>query len=163
MQQKLYVGRLEVLTKHRSFEKFRSRRHAFGRITHIRHDVTGDSALLAQFTKASIKKVHFIQLNHTIERIKLDPQLGLNVHKLDWESLKLISCLDASFAKAADLHSELLLVLFLCHECNRINWIHFRRYKCRRVVISVLGGKSHPFVYVSDASFATRHYLSKII
>lgn len=102
------------------------------------------------------------QLNTAIKRVKDNPDLGLKIDALNRNKLRVISYADSSFANASDLATQLGFVIFLSDESKRVNWLHFRSYKCRRVVRSVLSGETHAFVDAFDSSFTLRHDLSNI-
>lgn len=95
--------------------------------------------------------------------IKKDPKLGLIVHQLDLESLRIVSHADASFANLPDLKTQLGFIVLLTDKTGRVNWLHFRSYKCKRVVRSVLGGETHAFVDSFDAAYAIRHDLETMV
>lgn len=163
MHQYPYAKKLAVLDKKCSFPDFRSRRHELGWITHTRPDVAGDSALLDQVTQHTFKPIHVKQINTAIQRVKDNPELGLRVHNLNKNKLKIISYADVSFANSADFRTQLGFVVFLSDDTNRVNWIHFRSYKCKRVVRSVLAGETHAFVDAFNSAFTLRHDLSTMV
>lgn len=163
MHQSPYAQKLDVLRGDCPFAEFRSRRHELGWITHTRPDVAADSALLAQVTEKTFKPLHVKQLNAAIIRVKKEPGLGLKVHVLNRDKLRIISYADTSFANASDLGTQLGFVVFMTDGTKRVNWLHFRSYKCRRVVRSVLAGETHAFVDAFDSSFTLRHDLSEIV
>lgn len=125
--------------------------------------MAGDSAILVQVTKDSFLPIHVKLLNAAIQRIKAEQKLGLQVHDLNKESMKIIAYSDASFANMTNLRTQLRFALFLSYDTNRINWLHYRSYKFKRVVRSVLAGEPHAFVDPFDVSFALRHVLSEIV
>lgn len=79
------------------------------------------------------------------------------------DSLRIISHAYASFANLPDLKTQLGFVVFLMDDTGRVNWLHFRSYKCKRVVRSVLGGETHAFVDSFEAAYAIRHDLETMI
>lgn len=85
------------------------------------------------------------------------------MHKLDVSSLRIISHADASFANLADLKTQLGFVILLSDSTNPVNWLHFRSYKCKRVVRSVLGGETHAFADSFDAAYAIRYDIQKMV
>lgn len=103
------------------------------------------------------------RLNSAIRKVKHDPDLGLKVHCLNKEKLTIISYADASFANVSHFRSQLGFVVFLADDTNRVNWLHYRSYKCRRVVRAVLAGETHAIVDSFDSAFTLHHDLSKII
>lgn len=163
MHQAQYADKIELLKKDCSFETFRSRRHELAWITHTRPDVTAEAAMLSQITPELFNHTHVMQLNRAIKRIKAEPKLGLIVHSLDLESLRLISHADASFANLSDLRTQLGFVVLPIDKTGRVNWFHFRSYKCKRVVRSVLGGETHAFVDSFDAAYAIRYDMQQMI
>lgn len=163
MHQAQYAKKIETVEKKCTFERFRSRRHELAWITHTRPDIAAEAAMLAQVTRVSFSPNHVTQLNRAIRRVKAEPELGLTVHKLKPESLQILVHADASFANLPDLKTQLGFVVLLTDETNRVNWLHFRSYKCKRVVRSVLAGETHAFADAFDAAYAIRHDLVQII
>lgn len=162
MHQAQYAAKIELLDKNCDYEIFRSRRHELAWITHTRPDVAAEAAILAQVTIESFSPNHITQLNRAIKRVKKEPKLGLLVHQLDVNSLYIIAHADSSFANLPDLKSQLGFVILLSDKTGRVNWLHFRSYKCKRIVRSVLGGETHAFVDSFDAAFSIRHDLQKM-
>lgn len=163
MHQTEYAQKIQPLDKNCTYEEFRSRRHKLAWITHTRPDVAVEAAILAQITQQLFQPTHITQLNRAIKRIKDQPELGLIVHKLDLESLRLIVHAHISFGNLPDYKTQLGFVVLLSDKTNRVNWFHYRSYKCKRVVRSVLGGETHAFADAFDASYAIRHDLQKIM
>lgn len=126
MHQMPYAEKISVVEKGSNFEVFRSHSHELGWITHNLPDVAGDSALLAQVTKESFKPLHIQQIYKAIKRMKKDPGIGLKVHKLEMESLRIIAFSDTSFANTSNFRTQLGFVIFLGDARNRVNSLNFR-------------------------------------
>lgn len=107
--------------------------------------MASEAAILTQITEELFQPTHIKQLNRAIQRIKEQPDLGLVVHQLNRDSLRIIVHADASFANLTDFRTQLGFVVLLSNHTRRVNWLHYRSYKCKRVVRSVLGGETHAF------------------
>lgn len=163
MNQAQYTDKIKSLDKGCTYGQFRSRRDELAWITHTSTEVAAESAILAQVTAESFYPVHITQLNKAIKRVKEEPYLGLICHKLYLESLHTVVNADASFANLPDLKSQLGFAVLLTDKTNQVNWLHFRSYKWKRAVLSVLGGETHAFADAFDAAYALRHDIEKIL
>lgn len=163
MHQSQYAAKIELLHKNCGYEKFRSRPHELAWITHTRPDVLVEAVILAQVTAESFSPCHIAQLNKVIKRVKKEPEFGLIVNQLYNESLHIIVHVDSLFTNLPDLKSQLGFVILLSDKNGRVNWLHFKSYKCKRVARSVLSGETHAFVDSFDAAYAIRYDLEKMI
>lgn len=163
MHQAQHANKIEPLEKGSTFERFRSRRHELAWILHTRPDITASASILSQVTQETFFPNHITQLNKAIKLIKQNPKLRLIVHQLDIDFLRIISYAVASFQNLPDLKTQLGFVVLLTDKTSRINWLHFRTYKYKRVVRSVLGGETHAFVNSFDAAYAIRYDLETIV
>lgn len=163
MHQAQYDAKIETVEKGCTFERFRSRRHELAWITHTRPDVAAEAAMLAQVTAESFSPSHINQLNRAIKRINDEPKLGIIVHKLNMNSLRILVHADASFANLPDLKTQLGFIVLLADDTLRVNWLHFRSYKFKPVVRSVLGGDTHSFADSFDAAYDLRHDIEQML
>lgn len=83
------------------------------------------------------------------------------INKLNLEQLRIIAYSDALFTNNEDLKSQLVFVILLTDETKRVNWSHYRSYRCERAVRSVLASETHPFLDAFDALYAMRYDLNK--
>lgn len=119
-----------------------------------------ETAILAHITE---KRLHITQLNRAIKRAIDNPDLGLIVHQLDLKSLRIIVHTYASFANLPDHKTQLGFFVLLTDDTRRVSWLHYRSYKCNRVVRSILGEEIHAFADAFDASYSIRHDLQNIM
>lgn len=109
MHQADYANKLSLLEKGCTFTQFRSRRHELAWLTHTRPYIASEAAILAQVTAKLFKPTHVSQLNSAIRRVENDPNLGLIVHKLNQDKLKIVVHADVSFANLHDVRKQLAI------------------------------------------------------
>lgn len=124
-----------------------------------------EALILAQFTEQIFTTAHVIQLNQAFKRITDtdEPYVGLIVHKVDVNSLRLIFQSDSSFTNLPDLKTQLSFVILLSDATKTVNGLQYRSYRCKRVVIFAPGAETHAFANAFDASYAIRCDLQQII
>lgn len=126
MHQKEYAQKIQPLQKGCTHAEFRSRRHELAWIAHTGSDVEAEAAILEQVTYQVFQPTHVTQLNRAIKRVKDSLDLGLIVHRLELDSLRMIVHADSTFSHLPEYKTQLSFIMFLSDKTKSVNWIHYR-------------------------------------
>lgn len=88
-------------------------------------------------------------------------QTGARQYALNLEQLRLVAFADSSFASLEGCGRQIGCVVIPTDDMKHVNWIHFSRFKCRRVLQSEIDGKTYAFVDTFNAAFIIKHDLER--
>lgn len=99
------------------------------------------ASISLQATASSSNRAHVKILNASVSYVYETPQIGLRVHPMALESIRVVIYADASFANNSDFSTQLGYMILLTADSARTNPIHFSSNTSHRVVTSVLRGE----------------------
>lgn len=161
--QESYAEKLNPLSKNeRSYENFRSLHGKLNWMANCtRPDVAFESAVLSQITEDAIQPSHYLMLSSAIRNCKRN-KLSLKCPHINMDTAKICGFSDASFANAADLSSQLGMVIILCDDQNNAGIAHYCSWKSPRVTRSVLAAETYAFSTCFDFAHALKKDLFRI-
>lgn len=130
-----------------TFSYFRSSRINFAWICNSRRDLSCGVSTLAKVIEAdfnSRQKKMVKRVNKLLLYARKNP-VQLILELIDLASLHIVGFSDASFENNVDNSTQLCFFIFLRDSFNRASKIHFKSYKSRRIIHSVLYGELFAF------------------
>jgi len=165
MSQRSYIEKLMLLPSDASFQLYRSVRAAASWVTHTRPDIccaVNKAAQVKDNDESQVSTEDIKLLNSAIKRMKKTQDMVLSYAPLDLDSLHLRVYTDASFGCNTDYTSQLGYVILLCDSQDRCHVLDFASKKCKRVVLSILGGDVYAFTEGFNCAFMVRRDLERI-
>lgn len=138
-------------------------RHRLAWIGHTRSDVLEPVNILSQVTEKTFGPHHVKLINGIIQRVKRNDTRGLIHHDLKLSHLRIIVYTDSSLENNNYATPKLGLLVLLTDNMGRANCLNYFSYNSKRVVRSVLDGKTYAFVYGFDSVFMLRHDVEKMV
>lgn len=161
MNQSLYAKRLKPLQMDCTFEQIRACWHEITWLTHARQDLCSAVSTISRTTNDTVSLALFELANTTIRKAQQLCQRRLRQQRLNKAKLQIIAYSDSSFANCDDIGTQLGFAILLGGDTTRDNWLTYSSYKCRKVVICVLGGITYAFVNCFDAADTVKHHIEK--
>lgn len=163
IHQQLYTSRLKEAALDCTFEIFRARKHELAYTTHTRLALYAAVARMSQISTQTFNREAVKLLNKTIKQVTHGHLKDPTHHIFNIGTLEIMTYADSSYANIDDLSTQVEYAILLADDANRLDWISFRNYKCRRIIRSVLGKETYAFVDCFGMAFSLTHDISKVI
>lgn len=82
---------------------------------------------------------------------------------LDRDRIRLTVFSDYSFADGGHLSTQNGYRIILTDHTHRVNVMHFRSYKPKRIVRYILGGEMYPLAEEFNAAYISRHDMERAV
>lgn len=138
-----YIQRIKPLPTDAAYRQFRSVHQKLYRIVHTWPDIACTVNKSSQITETQYGPSSIASINKIVRHAHKYPSREILHRKLDVSSRHLRIYADVSFAENPDLTTQFRYILLFFDRKTRFNIIHYCSHKSRRIVSSVLGGKTY--------------------
>lgn len=163
LSQSQYIKRLRYVPNSADFSSFRSTRARLMCVVHTRPDIACAVSFMGQTTEQSFTDSSIKLANRVIRHLKNTPDLTLQFHKLDQESLSMVVYADASFNNCVNNRSQLGFIICLVDATQRCSILHYSSFKSTRVTRSSMAGETLAFAAGFDNAFLLLHDLQRML
>lgn len=126
---------------------------------HTRPKIRASVAMMLRIAENTFNRSIINLANYTIWREISRKEWSLRQKHLIKQLLRIIAFSDSSFANNDDLGTPLGYVVLMTDDTERMYWLTFANYKCRRVVRSVSGVETYALADFFDAAYSIAHYI----